>query len=55
MDIYNGVINLKSIDDLEYREMEEIKMKLFLQNTSEILKKINTTTNRIINPEGMKQ
>ena len=53
--LYNVAINLKSIDDLEYREMEEIKMKLFLQNTSEILKKINTTTNRIINPEGSKQ
>jgi formiminotetrahydrofolate cyclodeaminase len=53
--LYNVAINLKSIDNLEYREMEEIKMKLFLQNTSEILKKIDVTTNRIINPEASKQ
>ena len=52
--LYNVAINLKSIDNLEYREMEEIKMKLFLQNTSEILKKIDVTTNRIINPEASK-
>jgi formiminotetrahydrofolate cyclodeaminase len=53
--LYNVAINLKSIDNMEYREMEEIKMKLFLQNTSEILKKIDATTNRIINPEVSKQ
>jgi len=49
--LYNVAINLKSVDDREYRETEEIKMKLFLQNASEILKKIDSTTAKIISPE----
>jgi len=53
--LYNVAINLKSVDDREYRDTEEIKMKLFLQNTSEILKKIDSTTAKIINPEVGKQ
>jgi len=53
--LYNVAINLKSVDDREYRETEEIKMKLFLQNASEILKKIDSTTAKIINPEVGKQ
>jgi len=53
--LYNVAINLKSVDDREYRETEEIKMKLFLQNASEILKKIDSKTAKIINPEVGKQ
>lgn len=53
--LYNVAINLKSIGDPEYREMEGMKMKLFLQNTSEIMKRITATTNRSINPEASKQ
>lgn len=53
--LYNVAINLKSVDDREYRDTEEIKMKLFLQNASEILKKIDSTTAKIINPEVGKQ
>ncbi|WP_393971436.1 cyclodeaminase/cyclohydrolase family protein [Oxyplasma meridianum] len=53
--LYNVAINLKSIEDEVYREMEEIKMKLFLQNASEILKRIETITSKIINPEVRKQ
>ena len=52
--LYNVAINLKSIDDKDYREMEEIKMKLFLENTSEVMKKIYASTESILNPEAEK-
>jgi len=52
--LYNVAINLKSIEDKDYRDMEEIKMKLFLENTSEVMKKIYASTERILNPEAEK-
>lgn len=52
--LYNVAINLKSIEDKDYREMEEIKMKLFLENTSEVMKKIYESTESILNPEAEK-
>ena len=53
--LYNVSINLKSIESVEFREMEEIKMKLFLENASEIMKKIDANTMRILKPEVEKQ